>query len=61
MRLVDLRCDGTRNTGPQKGLGCRYLLCRVDPDLYGLVETKCPRCNQVRQWVFTGMLVAVSS
>ena len=61
MRLIDVRCDGTRKTGPQRGLVCRYLLCRVSPDVFGLVETKCPRCNKVRAWTFTGALVAVST
>ena len=61
MRLVDVRCDGFRKTGPQKGLICRYLLCRVEPDIYGTVETKCPRCNKLRMWAFVGTLVAVSS
>ena len=61
MRLVDVRCDGTRKTGPQRGLVCRYLLCRVSPDSWGLTETKCPRCNKVRSWEFVGALVAVST
>ena len=59
MRLLDVRCDGTRKTGPQRGLVCRYLLCRVDDALSGGVETKCPRCNKVRLWSFG--LVAVST
>ena len=61
MRLIDVRCDGTRKTGPQRGLRCSYLLCRVAPDVFGLVETKCPRCNRLREWSFTGALVAVST
>lgn len=56
-RLTDLRCDGVRRTGSMPGLPCRYLLCRVAPDIIGVVETKCPRCNTVRMWQFTGMLV----
>ena len=61
MHLRDVRCDGTRKTGPQRGLVCRYLLCRIDPDLFGAVETKCPRCNKVRLWDFSGVLMAVST
>ena len=57
--MFDLRCDGTRKTGPQKGLRCNYLLFRFE-QLDGRVETKCPRCNKLRQWVFAG-LVAVTS
>lgn len=58
-RLRDLRCDGTRQTGPHAGITCRYLLCRIDPNLTGAIETKCPRCNQLRLWTFG--LVAVST
>ena len=60
MRLIDVRCDGFRKTGPQKGLICRYLLCRVEPDLFVVGETKCSRCHTLRIWSFTGMLVSVS-
>lgn len=58
---VDVRCDGTRTKGPKKGVMCRDLLVRVSSDTVGEFETKCGRCNRLRVWVFTGMLVAVSS
>ena len=59
--MFDLRCDGTRKTGPQKGLRCNYLLLRFEQNLDGRVETKCPRCNKLRQWAFAGMLVGATS
>ena len=58
--LIDLRCDGVRKTGPQRGLPCRYLLCRVS-SVDGRVETKCPRCNKMRVWAFNPALVGAST
>ena len=55
MDLIDLRCQGTRKTGPQKGLPCQYLLCRVSPTIHGVIETKCPRCNALKQWAMGGV------
>ena len=61
MRLLDIRCDGTRLTGPKKGARCSYLLFRIQPGLDGGVESKCPRCNKVRLWVWSDQLVGVST
>ncbi len=61
MRFLDVRCNGTRKTGPQRGIACEYLLCRRHPDLSGSIETKCPRCNEVTIWNYSGALLAVSS
>jgi len=52
--LIDLRCPQIRVSGPKKGAPCRYLLCRITPDLRGVVETRCHRCNHVRQWAMGG-------
>jgi hypothetical protein len=59
MRLLDVRCDGTRQSGPQRGMVCNYLLLRRFPTLDGSIETKCPRCNKVRLWSYG--LVSVST
>jgi len=57
MDLIDLRCDGTRKTGPHRGMRCDYLLFRYFPGLDGRVETKCPRCNHVAVWEFAAVQV----
>jgi len=59
--LVDVRCDGTAKSGPRKGGPCNYLLHRIDPTTQGEVETKCPRCNQVRPWFWYGTTMLVAS
>ena len=59
--MIDVRCDGYRKTGPQKGLVCRYLLCRIASWTSGEIETKCPRCNKLRSWSFTNQLVGAST
>ena len=61
MHLHDLRCDGTRLTGPKAGIPCNYLLFRMALDLSGRLETKCPRCNRVRMWSFANQFVGVST
>ena len=57
----DVRCDGYRKTGPQKGLVCRYLLLRITGRQAAPLETKCPRCNKLRSWSFTDQLVGAST
>ena len=61
MRLLDIRCDGTRLTGPKAGIRCGYLLFRIVPGIAGGVESKCPRCNKVRLWEWSNVLVGVST
>lgn len=61
MPMIDLRCDGVRKNGPKRGLSCAYLLFRYSPAVSGPVETKCPRCNQIRLWNFSGLLVGGTS
>ena len=61
MYLLDVRCDGVRTSGPKKGGPCNNLLYRCSVDLFGVVETKCPRCNKVREWTFQGAALAVST
>ena len=52
--LLDVRCPVIRTSGPKKGVPCGYLLCRISPDLRGIVETRCHRCNHLRQWALGG-------
>lgn len=40
---------------------CNYLLHRIDPDTRGAVETKCPRCNAVRIWIWPRAPLLVGS
>ena len=54
IHFIDVRCDGLPTGGPRRraGMSCNYLLCRIDPDTQGTIETKCPRCNAVRVWAW---------
>lgn len=54
IHFIDVRCDGISTGGPrrQAGLSCNYLLCRVDENMQGTIETKCVRCNAVRMWSY---------
>ncbi len=61
MILVDVRCDGLRPRGMTQGQVCHYLLLRVEPDLTGRMETKCPRCNKMQMWSLPRALNLVGS
>lgn len=51
--MYDLRCDGVRRGGRDRGGVCNYLLLRYRVGVDGMIETKCPRCNRLRTWQFT--------
>lgn len=59
--MFEIRCDGIRRSGYTKGQPCNYLLFRYQPDLRGVVETKCVSCNKLRQWVFHGALIGATT
>ncbi len=61
INLIDVRCDGLRPRGRTSGQICHYLLCRVQPDTSGVIETKCPRCNKMQMWTLPRALNLVGS